>query len=239
MDAAEIGSLTDGEFEGVLTSNIHPPARDPDTWAAITHPDNLPRARQLLVQVHERTASVLRRRKAEQDDFRAECFARGNAGKADWFAKKGEFDTARRRTANFHQRVQRAISELGKEQRDVNRARSVDFGRESREVLRKLAAAVQRHQATHARSGGIAEQADYELWQLLDRLTVPTGPDQEQTTLRAMLDIYWTDVESVTDAAAGRVQAERVMRSAPAGQSRAFTGIPQARHVHNGKDLAS
>lgn len=239
MDAAELSSLTDGEFEEVLTSNIHPPVRDPDTWAAITHPDNLPRARQILVQLHERTASVLRRRKTEQDEFRAECFARGNTGKSEWFAKKGEFDTARRRTANFHQRVQRAISELGKEQRNVNRERSVNLNQEARETLRKLAVAVQRHQATHARAGGIAEQADYELWQLLDQLTVPTGPEQQQTTLRTMLDIYWTDVETVTEQDTQRTEAERVMRSGPRGRSASFSGTPRARHAHNGKDLAS
>ncbi|MGW0939669.1 hypothetical protein [Streptomyces sp. NPDC002666] len=239
MDAGELSTLTDGEFEELLTSNIHPPTRDPDVWAAITHPDNVQRARSHMAAIHERTASVLRRRKTERDEFRAQCFARGEAGKREWFASQAEFDALRRRTANFHQRVQRAISELTKAQRDANRARSVELNHEAREALRKLAVAVQRHQAAHARSGGIAEQADYELWQLLDQVTVPTGPAQEQTTLRTMLDIYWTDVEPVPDADSRRAQAERTMRTAPAGRSGSFTGIPRARHVHNDKGLAS
>jgi hypothetical protein len=239
VDAAALTQLSDGELEELLTANIHPPRRDPEVWAAITHPDNLPRARQILVNIHERTASVLRRRKTERDAFRAECFARGAAGKADWFAGQAEYDAARRRTANFHQRVQRAISELGKEQRNVNRAMSIDVVNEARETLRQLSVAVQRHQATHARDGGIAEQSDYELWQALDRLTVPTGPGQAPTTLRTMLDIYWTDVAPVTDEDSQRTQAERMMRSGPKGRPASFSSTPRARHTHNGKDLAS
>ncbi|MFG2540638.1 hypothetical protein ACGFU4_35910 [Streptomyces sp. NPDC048511] len=238
MDAADLAQLSDGELEELLTANIHPPRRDAEAWAAIIHPDNLPRARQLLVNIHERTASVLRRRKTERDAFRAECFARGAAGKADWFGSQAEYDAARRRTANFHQRVQRAISELGKEQRNVNRAQSIDVVNEARETLRRLSVAVQRHQAAHARGGGIAEQSDYELWQLLDRLTVPTGPDQSPTTLRTMLDIYWTDVSPITAEGEQREQAERLMRRAPAGQAAAFSGVPRARHVDNGKRLS-
>ena len=239
MDAAALAQLSDGEFEEVLTSNIHPPARNPEAWAALTHPDNLARARQILVNVHERTASVLRHRKTERDAFRGECFARGAAGKADWFSTQAEYDAIRRRTANFHQRVQRAISELGREQRNVNRAQSIEVVNEARETLRRLSVAVQRHQAAHARDGGIADQADYELWQLLDRLTVPTGPDQTATTLRTMLDIYWTDVTPVTEQDTRRAEVERVMRSGPKGRPASFSGTPRARHAHNGKDLAS
>ncbi|MCX4606807.1 hypothetical protein OG402_41000 [Streptomyces anulatus] len=239
MDAARLAQLPDNEVEQLIVSNIHPPARDPETWAAIIHPDNLARSRQLLVNVHERTASVLRRRKTERDAFRTECFARGEAGKADWFGTQAEYEATRRRGANFHQRVQRAISELGREQRNVNRAQSVEVAHGARETLRRLSVAVQRHQAAHARAGGIADQTDYELWQLLDRLTVPTGPDQTPTTLRTMLDIYWTDVTPVTAETAQRAEAEQMMRSGPQGRPGSFSGTPRARHAHNGKDLAS
>jgi hypothetical protein len=101
-----------------------------------------------------------------------------------------------------------------------------------------LAIAVHRHQAYHARQGGVAEQADYELWQMLDRLTVPMGPESEPTTLRTMLDIYWTDVAPISEVEERRAATERTMRAAPAGQSSQFAGVPRARHVHNDKKLA-
>ncbi|MFJ2643827.1 hypothetical protein [Streptomyces sp. NPDC087511] len=232
VDAQDLAQLEDKEFEQMLTSNIHPPTRDARTWAAIIHPDNLPRARKILTHVHERTASVLRRRKTEREEFRIECFARGEAGKREWFATRADFESLRRRTANFHQRVQRAITELGQEQRNVNRAQSHNAGQQSRETLRELAVAVQRHQAVHARNGGGAEQVDHELWQHLDRLTVPTGPGQHPTTLRTMLSIYWTDTHPLDDDPGPRTRTEQVTRSTPA----AHPSVPQARRADDQGD---
>ncbi|MER5499860.1 MULTISPECIES: hypothetical protein [unclassified Streptomyces] len=236
MDAQDLAQLADKEFEQMLTSNIHPPTRDATTWEAITHPDNLPRARKILTHVHERTASVLRRRKTEREEFHAQCLARGEVGKREWFATRAEFESLRRRTANFHQRVQRAISELGEEQRNVNRAQSHSSGQQSRETLRELALAVQRHQAAHARDGGGAEQTDHELWRHLDRLTVPTGPAQEPTTLRTMLDIYWTDVRPAAGPSAHRPQERHTASDAP---SPGCPGVPQARRAPAPDGLAT
>lgn len=235
MDAHQLQQLDDEQYEQLITSNAHPPVRDPDIWAALTHPDNLARTRELLVAVHARTAHTLRRRKAERDEFQNECMARGYAGRQEWFESRGEYDKWRRRAANFHQCMQNAISELGKIQRDVNRSQNHRLAQGQRETLRKLAIAVQHHQAVHARAGGIADQSDYELWQLLDQLTVPIGPDQEPTTLRTMLDVYWTDVQPVDELEQSRQRAEQAMRAAPRGP---HAGVPKARHVHNDKKLA-
>ncbi|MEV8452394.1 hypothetical protein AB0467_21755 [Streptomyces sp. NPDC052095] len=235
MDAQDLAQLGDKEFEQLLTSNIHPPTRDARAWAAIIHPDNLPRARKILTHVHERTASVLRRRKTEREEFRVECFARGDAGKHEWFATRADFESLRRRTANFHQRVQRAITELGQEQRNVNRTQSHTAGQQSRETLRELAVAVQRHQDVHAREGGGADQADHELWQHLDRLTVPTGPGQHPTTLRTMLGVYWTDPQPLGGAPEHPAPAERTVPSGTAARP----GVPQARRADERGDPAA
>ncbi|MFF2008345.1 hypothetical protein ACFVWY_04610 [Streptomyces sp. NPDC058195] len=235
MDAQDLAQLADKEFEQMLTSNIHPPTRDASTWAAVIHPDNLPRARKILTHVHERTASVLRRRKTEREEFRVECFARGEAGKREWFATRADFESLRRRTANFHQRVQRAITELGQEQRNVNRAQSHTAGQQSRETLRELAVAVQRHQDVHARDGGGAGQADHELWQYLDRLTVPTGPGQHPTTLRTMLSIYWTDPQPPGESPGHPTPAAQAV----GGGVAACAGVPQARRADERDESAA
>lgn len=241
MDApSDLHALDDRAYEQLVVEHAHPKRRDPDTWALLTNPQNIERTRAALTNVHQRTAATLRRRKTERDAFQQECHARGEAGKQEWFATRHEYERWRRGTAGFHQMVQAAISELGKKQRQHNhRATTQQGAQAAREALRKLSIAVQRHQAAHAKTGTIAAQEDYELWQLLDRLTVPCGPNQEPTTLRTMLDFYWTDVDVVTDAAAERAAAERMMRQAPAGKAAQFTGVPRARHVGNEKDLAS
>lgn len=239
MDAPDLTTLEDREYEQLAVQHAHPRHRDPDTWALLTSAQNIERTRTALNNVHQRTAATLRRRKTERDAFQQECRARGEAGKQEWFATRPEYERWRRGAAGFHQMVQAAISELGKKQRQHNhRAMTEQGAQAAREALRKLSIAVQRHQALHAKAGTIAGQEDYELWQLLDQLTVPCGPAQEPTTLRTMLDFYWTDVDVRTDAGEEQAAAERVMRQVPAGRSARFQGVPRARHVGNEKGLA-
>lgn len=238
MDAPDLTLLDDRQYEQLAVAHAHPKHRDPDVWTLLTSPQHIERTRAVLANVHQRTAATLRRRKTERDAFQQECHARGEDGKKEWFATRPEYERWRRGTAGFHQMIQQAIAELGKLQKAHNRASNHRNHDDARETLRKLAIAVQRHQAAHAKTGTIAAQEDYELWQLLDRLTVPCGPAQEQTTLRTMLDFYWTDVDMVTDVEAGRACMEAAMREAPAGRSARYAGVPRARHVGNEKDLA-
>lgn len=237
MDAADFSALTDDQYSDVLTAQVHPRFRDPHVWNALTSPEHIERTRTVLMDMHQRTANTLARKKSERDVFEQECRARGAAGKAAWFESRPAYEDSRRKTAMFHQKVQQAISEIGKIQRTHNRATSHQVSNASRVTLRKLAIAVQKHQAQHAKSGTIAAQEDYELWQLLDRLTVPCGPDQEPTSLRTMLDFYWTDVDMVDAGEEARLAAEQTMRQAPAGRSAQFSGMPRARHVGREKGL--
>jgi hypothetical protein len=240
VDAPDLTTLDERDYEQLAVAHAHPKHRDPDTWALLTSPQHIERTRTALNNVHQRTAATLRRRKTEREAFEQECRARGEAGKQDWFTSRPEYERWRRGTAGFHQMIQSAISELGKLQRRQNhQAVTQQAGQAAREALRKLSVAVQRHQAAHAKTGTIAAQQDYELWQLLDRVTVPCGPNQEPTTLRTMLDFYWTDVDVVDDAEESRAAAEHTMRQAPAGQASQFSGMPKARHVGNSKPLAS
>lgn len=239
MDAPDLTILTDADYETLLISQLHPRYRDPAVWQQLTSDAYIRRTRTALGQIHERTANTLRKRKSEREEFHQECHRRGPAGKREWFETGPEYETWRRKTAAFHQRVQGTIADVSKTMKERNRAGNHLTLNESRETLRKLAIAVQRHQAVHAKSGEVAGQEDYELWQLLDRLTVPCGPNQDATTLRAMLDFYWTDVDVVGAGEAGQAEAERSMRQAPAGRSARFSGVPRARHVGNEKDLAS
>lgn len=238
MDAQTLADLDDGAYEVVAKNNAHPPTRDPETWAALTHPTNINRTRETYTAMLARTAATLKHHRIERDAFQQDCFARGEAGKQEWFASRPDYERWRRRAGNFHQTMQKALADLGRAQKNINRSTNHSIAQENREKLRQLAVAVSRHQAAHARSGGIAEQCDYELWRLLDQITVPIGPTGEPTTLRTMLDIYWTDVEPVTGQRAAEDRAEAMMREAPGGQSARFSGVPRARHVDNGKHLA-
>ncbi|WP_045562762.1 hypothetical protein [Streptomyces sp. FxanaA7] len=240
MDAPALAHLDDRDYEQLAVEHAHPKRRDSDTWELLTSPQNIERTRTALNTVHQRTAAVLRRRKTEREAFEQECRARGGAGKQEWFATRPEYERWRRGTASFHQMIQAAISELSKTQRRHNHRAATQHGTQAaRESLRRLAIAVQRHQAVHAKTGTIAAQEDYELWQFLDQLTVPCGPNQEPTTLRTMLDFYWTDVDVVSPSEEARGSAERAMKQAPAGRAAQYAGMPKARHVGNEKGLSA
>ncbi|AJT68991.1 hypothetical protein [Streptomyces chattanoogensis] len=237
MDVHALDRLDNDAYERLVLDNAHPPARDQETWELLLSRPLIDRTRDTLSALVQRNVSALRKRKAEREAFQTECFARGPAGKKDWFDTRNEYEEWRHRAANFARTVQNALADVNRAKRDHNRSANHTVAQEHRECLRKLALAVQRHQAAHARAGGVAEQPDYELWRVLDQITVPMGPSSEPTSLRTMLDIYWTDVASVDTADEQRAGAERAMRTAPAGQSGRFSGVPKARHVDNGKRL--
>jgi hypothetical protein len=239
VDAPDLNALNDDDYTELLTAHVVPRTRDQAFWDLATSPAHIARTRELLGRVHQRTTNTLRRRKAEREEFHQECRRRGEQGKQEWFESGPQYETWRRKAVFFHQAVQAAIAEIARMQKDQNRAKNHLNRDQARDALRLLAIGVQRHQALHAKAGTMAAQEDYELWHLLDRLTVPCGPNQEPTSLRTMLDFYWTDVEVVTDADHAREAAEKTMRQAPAGRASQFSGVPKARHVGGGKDLAS
>ncbi|MFD8777557.1 hypothetical protein [Streptomyces sp. NPDC059916] len=239
MDAPDLSALNDAAYEQIAVKHAHKSTRDNDVWALLTHPDHLQRTRAILQNAADRTANALRSKKTERDKFQQECFARGEAGKQDWFGTRAEHEGWLRRAGSFHQAMLQAISELGKLQKRVNRETHTSTVQDHREVVRQLTVAVQRHQAMHMKAGEMPGQEDYELWQLLDRLTVPYGPDQTETTLRTMLDFCWSDVIPVDPVEERRAVVERAMRGAPSGRASQYSGVPRARHVGGGKDLAS
>lgn len=239
MDVQELADLEDSQFESVIIANAHPPNRDPEVWAALTDPNLIDRTRDTLTTLYQRNMGGIIKRRDEHEAFRRECRALGRSGWKSLAAAQAEYEERRRRATNFGRTMQNALAVVKETRRNINRATNHQTAQDMRERLRELAQALQKHQVAHARIGGVAEQHDYELWQALDRIRVPLGPDSKMVSLRSMLDVYWTDVQPVSDEESRRTQAERVMRSAPAGQSAMFSGVPRARHVHNDKGLAS
>lgn len=235
MDVQRFADMNDQEFGEVITRCTHVRTTDPDEWAALTSPALIARTRDALAHMYQRVSTQIRNAKAKREDFRQECFKRGDAGKTEWFATLPEYERWRNRAGNFQAAVQARLSETGKILKNANRASNHLNHDRSRNALRLLATAVQKHQAAHARAGGIAEQCDYELWRELEQITIEC--DEQDTTLRTMLDVYWFDVTPVTAAQQSAQQAEALMKAAPAGQSSRFSGTPRARHVDSDRKL--
>lgn len=237
MDSNEITHLNDDELRRLILRHVHYTVGDPAVWTALREPENVVRTREALRSIVNGLGTRMTRMRADRDAYHAECFARGGEGKREWFTSKEAYENERGRLGSLHKALQSRLAEVREAQKDVNRQNSIDVSQQAREALRQLSIAVQKHQAAHARSGTIAEQCDYELWQLLNRLTVPVGPQNEQLSLRAMLDFYWTDVEAVSGRQAALEELEGAVRSVPVGGAASFGGSSRAQRVGSDRRL--
>ena len=234
MDATSINQLDDPAFRELITTNIHTADDTKTVWEQLADRRVADRTIETLRDLRLQTEGSMSRKRRELAELQAECLLRGRRGRQDWLAAKREFDDWKRRANNFRRMVEarqiqvRTRMKFGYEER----AR-VDQG--ARDALAKLCLQIQRHQAACAVSGRRAEQADYELWALLEELTIPLT-EGGAASLEYMLRTYWTPTSR--DKNAGRRTNERLMKQAPAGRSATFEGHPKARNVGSDKTLA-
>jgi hypothetical protein len=235
MDATSISQLDDPAFRELITTNIHTADDTKAIWEQLMAREVADRTIEILRDLRIQTEASMSRKRRELDEFQADCLLRGKRGRQDWLAEKRQFDDWKRRANNFRRMVEgrqiqvRTRMKFGYEER----ARA-DQG--ARDALAKLCLQIQRHQAACASSGRRAEQADYELWALLDELTIPLT-EGGAVSLEYMLRTYW--MQTARDKNAGRRAKERLMKQAPAGRSATFEGAPKARHLGSGKPLAA
>lgn len=235
MDATSISQLDDPAFRELITTNIHTADETKDVWEQLMAREVADRTIEILRDLRIQTEASMSRKRRELAEFQAECLLRGKRGRQDWLAEKRQFEDWKRRANNFRRMVEarqiqvRTRMKFGYEER----AR-VDQG--ARDALAKLCLQIQRHQAACAASGRRAEQSDYELWALLDELTIPLT-EGGSVSLEYMLRTYW--MPTARDKNAGRRANERLMKQSPGGRSASFEGAPKARHVGSDKLLAT
>ncbi|HKX45267.1 MAG TPA: hypothetical protein VFF37_06365 [Streptomyces sp.] len=234
MDATSISQLDDPAFRELITTNIHHADDTKPVWELLSDRSLAERTLETLRVIRTQAESAMSRKRKDLGEYQAECLLRGPRGRQDWLAEKRKFDDWKRRANNFRRMVEgRQVQVKARMKASIEERAEVD--RSTRITLAKLCLEVQRHQAAYAASGRRAEQADYELWSLLDELTIPFTEGGE-ATLRDMLRTHWTPTER--DKGARRRANERLMKNAPAGRSRPFEGTPKARHVGSDKLLA-
>lgn len=242
-----IAELDDRAFRKFVTDRIFHDA-DPAAWDLLLSGDLLWRTGALLTALRVQVEGELCRREGQNDADYLEHRTRGSSGRADWLARNSEYQAWRRRAVGFKRMVERrqlqakeARRAVAQEQQDPElKARVQRLAEEAdhyRDAVRRLAVKVHEHQALTASSGRCPEQHDYDLWRLLDELTVLVSKGRGQVPLRRMLQAYWFETTPATVAEGRRAEAERLMRQAPAGRSARFEGVPRVRGVDGPKRL--
>ena len=167
-------ALDDQEFEQVLLKNAHPRARDGAVWEQLTAPDLVHRTKRFLTAMLARNRRAIHRKSRHLNQFHAECHARGEQGRREWFAAKAEHERWTLAAKNFDQTVSGAIEEID----DICDARADRRGRGPayRDRLASVVQAIREHEAASRKANLEPESHDLALWKVLDHLTTSRTP---------------------------------------------------------------
>lgn len=167
--APSLAALNDQQFEQVLLKNAHPPVRDAAAWEQLTAPDLIDRTKRVLTAMRARNRRAIHRKNRHLNEFHAECHARGEQGRREWFAAKAEHERWTLAAKNFDQTVSGAIEEID----DICDTRADHRGRGPayRERLASAVQAIRDHQAASRNANLEPESHDLALWKVLDHLT--------------------------------------------------------------------
>jgi hypothetical protein len=186
IEEAAVAAFGDDEFERLVLANMSRRKRDPNTWAVLVSPNVIRRTQATLVRALQRNAAALASRSKGSGCEPLGCSA--DAGERPW----------RRRARDFAQIVEAALTEVKAERRELEAAADRVNARRYREHLRLLASAIAVHQQHSDIAEFVAEEHDQRLWDLLDVVTVPHGPESEMLTLRRLTETDWCTAASAT-----------------------------------------
>ena len=171
IDKASVAAqIDDVEFERLVLANISPRNRDAHVWSALMAPNSIARTHATLVAAVQRNAAAMgaRRTDPRSDD----------TAYRQW----------RHRAQSFARIAQSALSEINAERRTLEAAADKSSARRYREQLRCLASEIANHQRRSDTAGINPEDHDHQLWNVLDAISIPHGPESTPTTLRDLLD---------------------------------------------------
>jgi hypothetical protein len=156
---------------------------DPALWDTLTDPAVISRTRRCLGGIHQDLLAQLALRNTDLDEYHAECLARGEQGRRDWFARKGEEAEWRGRLAGYRRMVERRIAFVNSR---IERKPQTPFGaggtknarKHNRAALETLTRAVMEHKRA-VTSGDGDESDDERLWACLARVTAIAADGEE------------------------------------------------------------
>lgn len=164
--------------------------RDTGIWSAVTAPKIIDRTLAVLRALHQDNLAAMQSRKAENKRAQAACSAAGASGRSTWLRTNADYEQWRAEAAQLDGAVTRALGAVNMARKD-RLQEAAEAKRVYRVVVRDLALAIHRHRDVTTRVAGIEpSSADLELWQVLEEIRVPMGPDDRQFTLTEMVQVW-------------------------------------------------
>lgn len=152
------------------------------TTASLMHPDVVEQVGRVLA---ERAADI--HQQIEIANLDVELGDRDSREVQEWKSKAG------RMRLMVQRRVRQSKEYVAEARRQRGLRYQESMRQHEREALAQLAAAVAAHQQAVA-DGTDTDDTDVRLWDLLDQLSVPDGPERQPTPLRWFVDTgRWTE----------------------------------------------
>lgn len=171
-DPRALLDLNDRDFRRVIDNFLFP-AGD-DAWPDLLAPQVAHRTHDTLTAMLAEVDAELTSKAADLEVYRQDCWARGAAGKRDWFAAQAEHGEWRRRAVRAKQAITRRKRAAKEAARVARLEQHEERSRGSqREAVRRLATAIAEHRQASAEGGFDPEPHDQALWQALEETRVP------------------------------------------------------------------
>lgn len=179
-----LDSFTAAEFEQIVLANAAAPKRNTAIWEALLSTQCVERTRSALADAYQRNSAAMADRRAEEELGSTSESETAAAAAADYHAW-------RRRATSFNHLVQGALREVNERRQQLVREQDLSAAEQYRQKIRDVALAIAEHE--HAvRSGGIAPNPhDLKLWECLDAVQLPHGPESTLTSLRELAATVW------------------------------------------------
>jgi hypothetical protein len=175
---AALAAMDPDDFRRLVEDSVGNHA-DPALWDALTDPRVIVRTRKCLGAIHQDLEAQLALRNADLEEFRSECFARGEEGKHDFFARKAEDAEWRRRVTGYRRMVQRRIALVDSSvYRPAHPPAGTGTRKQNQAALEVLTRAVMEHRRA-VTSGRGDESDDQKLWACLEQITAATAKGGE------------------------------------------------------------
>lgn len=190
FSAVDVDQLTDEALGATVLRNVDERTRDASVWAAVTCAGHIDRTLSVLRALHRDNLGSMQSRKADHKRLQATCSAQGATGRRTWLQASADYEQWRAAAAQFDGAVTRALSAVNMARKD-RLQEAAEAKRVYRGVVRDLALAIHRHRDVTTRAAGIEpSSADLELWEVLEEIRVPMGPDDQQFTLTEMVQVW-------------------------------------------------
>lgn len=172
-----LDSFSAVEFEQVVLANASPHKRNTVFWDALLSPQVIERTHGALAQAVQRNSAAMSARRPDE---------RGGTSEPD-----PEYRAWRRGAVSFGHIVQGALQEVNQRRKEIIQQDDVRAAERYRRNIRDIALAIADHQDAVVRSGVKPRPEDLKLWECLDTVRLPHGPDSVPTSLRELVASVW------------------------------------------------